>query len=228
MRQQDVLTPLAVRGYVVLHLPPGPNPAATLTEFTRLFAEPLFERDGAPIVAEVRPRAGFDPGSYGGTDEFLLHTDLAWMSDPLTPEVMVLYCIRPDGAGGGESLIADGWGAFTALDAEDRRVLTEHEVTFRSHFDTDVVTRRQAKVVSEVGGRKWIRFRRDLLEGQVPGAVHRFARLADSRAEAFRLEANQVLVLDNRRMLHGRQRIAGGLGSDRLLLRIHANLRRAS
>ena len=227
MELQEVYDRLQAHGFVVVPLGQTEQPKPALLGFVRTIANPMFYRDEQPIVTEVRPRPTHDPKSYGGADEFQLHTDLAWKSDDQTPDLVFLYCVRPDSAGGGAALLADGWRCHDSLDEEDRRVLSSHPLTIRSHFDNVDVTRRSATVVTHHGSRRRIRFRRDLIEGDVPPAVQRFADKGEALATSFRLDAGHVIVIDNHRMLHGRRKIDGGLQSDRLLLRVHGRLRSA-
>ncbi len=197
--------------------------SSALISFASQFGKPAFThgRPPRPVITEVRPRPHFDPASFAGTDEFGLHTDLSWMQDDEIPSLMFLLCVRPEAAGGGASLQVDGWKVWDSVSERCRAELQARSVRMRSHRDSISITYREAPLVRIVGGKPLIRFRRDLLEGEVPECVEEFGAAADKLVTRFRLEAGQVVVMDNTRMLHGRDSLNAGLESDRLLLRIH-------
>lgn len=195
----------------------------SLVDFASHFGEPAFMRGrpARPTITEIRPRPNFDPVSFAGADEFQLHTDLSWLPDEQIPRLMFLLCVRPEGAGGGASLQVDGWAALGLLTEAQRLELETTSVRMRSHRDAPSVTYRDAPLVKATDAGPWIRFRRDLLEGDVPPAVAAFGSAADTLASRFYLKRGEVLVMDNTRMLHGREPLKAGLASDRLLLRMH-------
>ena len=199
------------------------DPSGALIAFASQFGEPAFIRGRMrrPIITEVRPREHFDPASFAGTDEFRLHTDLAWLPDDQIPRLMFLLCVRPEAAGGGASLEADGWSILKSMSPAQRLELQETKVTMRSHRDVRSITYREDPLLKIREGRPAIRFRRDLIEGSMPDAVRVFGEAADRSAKRFFLQAGEVLVMDNTRMLHGREQLNAGLASDRLLLRLH-------
>lgn len=194
-----------------------------LIEFASNFGEPAFKRGrpARPSITEVRPRPNFDPVSFAGSDEFRLHTDLSWLPDEQIPRLMFLLCVRPEAEGGGATLHADGWMALGGLSKEQRAELETISVRMRSHRDGIGVTYRDDPLVKATDCGPFIRFRRDLLEGDVPESVTAFGAAVDNVATRFHLKAGQVLVMDNTRMLHGREPLKAGLESDRLLLRMH-------
>lgn len=195
----------------------------SLIDFASNFGEPAFKRGrpARPSVTEIRPRPNFDPVSFAGADEFQLHTDLSWLPDAEIPQLMFLLCVRPEGAGGGASVQVDGWKALAVLSKEQRAELQATSVRMRSHRDGLGVTYRQDPLVKATEAGPHIRFRRDLLEGDLPPSVAAFAAAADRLATRFYLREREVLVMDNTRMLHGREPLKAGLRSDRLLLRMH-------
>lgn len=164
-------------------------------------------------------------GRSGGTGLNSLHLDCANAARP--PDYVCLYCVRPDPLGGGSTLVA-------SLDALAKQ-LTDDTLTalqrpmFRDgkFYDLDHVGADVSPfpVFSETGWR-W-RYTGRLLEtGAVPsGSVEHTAllecdRILMSRAIILSLKAGDALIVDQRRMVHGRLSLGSGQTS------VPADLRR--
>jgi gamma-butyrobetaine dioxygenase/trimethyllysine dioxygenase len=156
----------------------------------------------------------------GYTDAAIdLHTDQPFLDAP--PRYQLLHGIRTADRGG-ETLLADGEAAFrylASLDSEAAKLLQRTPVRFhrRQREFERVVT---APIITLHDGRIHIRssyftvapynVRFDRMTAWYR-AHDRFVRiLRDPRHHyRFRIRAGDVLVYDNRRMLHGRTAFAG-------------------
>ncbi|MBF9032720.1 DUF971 domain-containing protein [Rhodobacterales bacterium HKCCE2091] len=146
-----------------------------------------------------------------------LHTDLP--NQELPPGVQFLHCIANDATGGG-SVLADGIALAHALrdaDPEAFRILSTVAIPFRFH-DGEHDIRSHHPVINldhegEVHEIKWSSHLRDVPDlpaGILPAyyrALRKFLSLVGDPAFhlTFRLNAGEVLVFDNRRILHGRE-----------------------
>lgn len=155
----------------------------------------------------------------------LAHTDQPYRQP--VPGIQLLHCLRND-APGGDSTLADGLAAAEALaaaDPEAHRALVETEVEFRYDMGTDTVVGRDHILTHDRRGRfRQIRLNTKL-DAPVPpsngdlDAFYRGRRWLADRLDhpdhqlRFRLEPGDVLVMDNRRVLHGRTAFdpAGGI-----------------
>src|SRR5574341_384290 len=102
----NLLQQIKESGYVYLETKEVDNPDHALEEAVASFAKPI-AYVGLPMVMDLRPQPGFQSASYAGTGEFDLHTDLTWYEKP--PRYIGMFCVRPEGNGGGIPLLADGW-----------------------------------------------------------------------------------------------------------------------
>jgi gamma-butyrobetaine dioxygenase len=155
----------------------------------------------------------------GYTDAALgLHTDQPFLDEP--PRYQLLQCIRMADRGG-ETLLADGEAAFHYLETLDREaadLLTQTPVRFhrkQREFEREVVgpivtLHRGVQIRSSYFTIAPYRLPFDRVSAWYR-AHDRFVRiLRDPRHHyRFALRAGDVLLYDNRRMLHGRTAFAG-------------------
>jgi len=159
-----------------------------------------------------------DPNNLAYTSHALpLHTDLANQEVP--PGFQFLHCIAND-AEGGSSILCDGFQVAADLrqaDALAFDVLTRIAIPLRFHDrDYDIRGRFPVIVLGRTGSVEEIRFNAHLvdvidLEGNELMEFYRayrkfmaMLRSPDYRI-AFRLKARELMVFDNRRILHGRE-----------------------
>ena len=146
-----------------------------------------------------------------------LHTDLANQEVP--PGYQFLHCIA-NGAEGGGSTFADGFAVVATLKAEDPeayRLLCEVDIPYRFHDDDyDIRGRFPVIVTNRQGEVTELRFNAHLVDViDLPAelcasfyAAYRglMAMMRSARFRiAYRLQAGEMAVFDNRRVLHGRQ-----------------------
>ena len=148
--------------------------------------------------------------------ELKAHTDNPYRRP--VPSIQFLHCLVND-AVGGESTLVDGFAAFedfSKIDPEGHRALTETMVTFRYHFgDERLVDRSPILETSADGTFAGIRNsdRLDFVDAVDPDVLDVFYRgraglrelLNDpSRRATFLLSPGDVMMMNNRRLLHGR------------------------
>ncbi len=132
--------------------------------------------------------------------------------------IQMLHAIV-NGAVGGDSTLVDGSAAVAALasaDPEAFSALSELEVEFVYDTPSSVMIDRAPIIALDAAGRfKQLRYstRLDYVESAAPPRLDAFYRgrrwlrdyFADDTNElTFRLEAGEVLIMDNHRLLHGR------------------------
>jgi len=170
-----------------------------------------------------------DPNNLAYTAHALpLHSDLANQEVP--PGYQFLHCIANEAKGGG-SAFCDGFAVAEDLrstDPEAFSVLSEIEIPFRFHDrDYDIRGRFPVIVCDRAGAVREIRFNAHLVDvidlepkrlSRFYPAYRSFMRMLRDPAyvRAFRLNAGEMVVFDNRRVLHGRQAFNPATGFRRL------------
>ena len=168
------------------------------------------------VFFEVRSKP--DPNNLAYTAEALpLHTDLP--NQELPPGIQFLHCLANDADGGG-SVLADGLAIAEDLAKEEPdlfEILASEPIPFRFHDDVADIRTRQTVIVRDGDGRvREVCFSPHLTDVlDLPAerlrsyyeAFRAFVRKArdPDYSIALQLEPGQILVFDNRRVLHGRQ-----------------------
>ncbi len=158
-----------------------------------------------------------DPNNLAYTSVALpLHTDLPNQEVP--PGYQFLHCLANEATGGG-SLLADGFAMAEDLRHEDPdafRLLCEVAIPFRFHDDSaDIRVHRPVITLGSEGEVIEIRYNAHLagifdMPAEVMPAYYRAYRayMAKTRDSKYRLtlklKAGEMVVFDNRRVLHGR------------------------
>ena len=150
-----------------------------------------------------------------------VHTDNPYR-DP-APTLQLLHCLRNE-VDGGATLLVDGFHCATLLAERIPHafaLLTRHRVPFRFESADTVLEARAALIEMDDRGRlRTVRYNNRSVEAfdapseALPGfyrAYRAFTRLLFDRAHAvrFRLAPGDLLLLDNRRVLHGREAFDG-------------------
>ena len=180
---------------------------------------------GTIFTVESKP----DPNNSAYTSDALpLHTDLPNQEVP--PGFQFLHCIA-NAAEGGDSLFADGFAIAAALKEEAPeafQLLCEVELPFRFHDQTDDIRSRYPVIVTDRRGEVTeLRFNAHIVDTiDLPGdQVVPFYRAyrwlmalvrSDRFKLAYRLQAGEMVVFDNRRILHGRSAFDPRTGYRRL------------
>jgi gamma-butyrobetaine dioxygenase len=203
----------AVWSLGVAFLRDAPPTEATLRDLADLVGHARTTNFGPEFHVE----AIADPNNVAYTAvELRPHTDLPYFEHP--PGIQLLHCFSAD-APGGESTLADGFWIADRVRGEDPeafRVLCETPIPYRFR-DAGTDLRYAAPVIgrNRDGTYREVRFHNALMAPlDVPperieatyAALRSFDRLARSEDAqvVVRLRAGDVMVFDNRRVLHGR------------------------
>ncbi|HSK39245.1 MAG TPA: TauD/TfdA family dioxygenase [Arenibaculum sp.] len=175
-------------------------------------------------VADIRVSA--DPYTLGFTDAALpLHTDCSGYSWP--PNVMVFHCLRNEVAGGASQYV-DGAQVVRQLrrrDPEALRILSEYDVEFRLWSkQADTLARCPPIILDDMGELSVLRYAnwavqplRTVPFDLVPRWYEAWRALAErvnapENRVSHRCEPGEILVVNNQRVLHGRDAFDGGQG----------------
>jgi gamma-butyrobetaine dioxygenase len=158
-----------------------------------------------------------DPNNLAYTSDALpLHTDLPNQEVP--PGYQFLHCLANEATGGG-SLFADGFAMAQDLRMEDPaafRLLCEVAIPFRFHDgEADILVYKPVITLDGAGVVIEIRYNAHLagifdMPAEIMPAFYRAYRayMAKTRDQKYRLtlklKAGEMVVFDNRRVLHGR------------------------
>lgn len=175
-------------------------------------------------VADIR--VSVDPYTLGFTNAALpLHTDCSGYSWP--PNVMVFHCLRNDVAGGASQYV-DGARVVAQLrerDPEALRILSEHAVEFRLWSGkADTLSCRPPVMLDDKGELAILRYanwtvqpHRTLPFNTVPRWYDAWRTLAErvnapENRLSHRCRPGEVLLINNHRVLHGRDSFDEGEG----------------
>lgn len=146
----------------------------------------------------------------------LCHTDLPNWERP--PDYQLLHCLENE-AKGGDSILVDGFRAAAALRRREPaayRLLTQRPIDFRfQDRESDIRFRAPTIALDETGAVKEVRFNFAVMDaisapaeriGPLCRALRAFAAVVrDPTLEChYRLSPGELLIFDNRRVLHGR------------------------
>ena len=168
-------------------------------------------------------RIELQPGNLAYTDRALeLHTDNPYR-DPV-PTLQLLHAITAD-AGGGETLFVDGFAQAEALRRADPAAFevlarTPVRFTFRAASGERWSATAPVLELGPAGGLRTVRLNHrslDISPGDAAAleawyeAYLAFYRLAHASGVAFerRLAPGEMVIFDNRRLLHGRRALSG-------------------
>lgn len=160
---------------------------------------------GSPIhVEEVRD-------SPGAKALVRSRVEIPWHTDHHRAERIVWYCLQ-QAEGGGETLLVDAHAALATIDTTHRSALTgvllhEHSVFRGDGTQHPVLT-------AGADGRDRVYFSLWMADGVADekgrAALTAFARAIERVPPVrLRLEAGDILAIDNTRMLHARTEISG-------------------
>lgn len=146
-----------------------------------------------------------------------LHTDLT--NQELPPGFQFLHCLRNEAQGGG-SLFCDGYAVAADLrrqDPEAFEILSTVSIPFRFHdTETDIRSRKKIITLNESGEVSEICFNAhlasflDIAPDKMAAYYRAYRRFMEvTRDGAYvitlKLKAGEMVVFDNRRILHGRE-----------------------
>lgn len=181
-----------------------------------------YNRLGSELVRRLA--APQDRLARGGTDclSEALHTD--GTDSPEPNDITCLVCVRPDQNGGGRTRLLDAGGIrahiFPLLDAETVRILTTEHVPWRIADALGGGTV-PAPVISN-GELRWLRDGvATPIARRIESALLAFERTLAATTDVvdFSMDADSMVVMNNRRTLHARTAVPDRGRSHRLVLR---------
>jgi hypothetical protein len=195
---------------------------------------PFFSiRDGGSLWIGGETTAAKDQASFGGTGRQGLHIDAPNVER--VPDYTSLLVLRPDPAGGGQSLVGDLHAALAGLSDTDGDELAE-SAYFEGRADglhgTGVPLMPFPVLDSSGDGRPWIRWAAKMV-GDPRNSAHaavlaRYAAALEEHATTVALDRGCLLVLDQQRAAHGRTALGSQVGvpdgTRRLLVQAKAAL----
>ena len=224
-------------GWAVLRMPAGLDDGQLQRAGAGLLAalgRPFFSiRDGGGLWIGGETTAAKDPASFGGTGRQGLHIDAPNVER--VPDYTSLLVLRPDPAGGGQSLVADLHTALASLSGADRGELAEPAYfEGRAEGLHGTGAPRMPFPVLDASGdsRAWIRWAAKMA-GDPRNHAHaavlaRYAAALEACATTVALDRGCLLILDQQRAAHGRAALGSqeGLpdGTRRLLVQAKAAL----
>lgn len=196
-------------GIVILeNVDPGEN---SILSYARWLGSPeldMPERLSGPPVMHLRHDSEkADQASreaYFTAGAFPLHTDLSYVPRP--PRFLLMLCVEPDPAGGGESLAADIRIAWQMLTEEDRAILGERRFSFENAPNTGRGVCHNQPVYERCGAAEIWRFRADTLvyPSFAAEAVENLTAALESVMKTVAMPRGSLMILDNHRFAHGR------------------------
>lgn len=187
------------------------------------------EKHGA-LIHDITPSRGQEreQSSEGSRVQLEMHTERCF--HPHLPSHVLLYCLRSDHSREAATFYAGIEAIRPYLSSNDLQALFEPQ--FRTGIDYSFGNLATAKangpVMSVLYGNRsepFIRYDLDLMEGLNNRARRALSRLHDAIRASTRqvcLEAGDLLVIDNRRAVHGRRPFSARYdGRDRWLQRVY-------
>jgi len=243
-RRVDIADHIADHGYAVIEA--WDSECATLKEVSESFGcvQSHIRADANGLVgisteAIVNREWEAYRSEYFGvsTEEFLPHTDGSYLHglvhqegryvELLPPKMLVLQCWQ-SAVAGGASVLIDGQRVYDDLAEKDPRSLkilsTKGCVTY-CRDDQIAIDRAVFEELDD--GSVMLRFRYDATAYVADWAIEAFHDLQTAYfanpayQERFTLQTGQIIVIDNHRMLHGRDSFSNGkAGQERRLRRV--------
>lgn len=194
--------------------------------------------NGDGIIHEVKPRPPGEQRDVSSTrEEFELHTDSTVLVEP--HDLVCLACSHSDADAGGESLVLHVDAVVAALEESEGGAhlpaLEQPVFPFPKNDPAAGVGIQEVPVLRPTPAGHEVRYRADTLSKGIaarPDALSSEhlralaaldAVLADrSRQASYLLRPGDVLIVDNRRALHGRTRIRPGAARRLRRLKLYA------
>ncbi|MFJ8627504.1 TauD/TfdA family dioxygenase [Kitasatospora sp. NPDC093550] len=225
-------------GYAVLRLGRLAESMGAGDRFLRLaagfaaeVAVPFSPFPNWPMWKDIGVKVDKDPGKSSGIGYNAFHIDL--VNATLPPDYTTLLCIRPDPLGGGPSILSDAHAAVARLSEDTRVLLAEAAYHYGTFFDLHGVGEEHKPfpiLDSSEPGAGFVRFTAKMLERSELSPAHADAatELAEELVRgqvSFMLERGDYLIVNQHRVLHGREALHSGqeivpVADRRLLLQL--------
>ncbi len=207
--QDDLIRVFNEYGCVLLVCDPTSDLKSNLVDLQPLLGSPIYHRhsetDG--IVTVVNSDGAAYQGLTG--QQFKFHTDGSFLEDP--PKVFALQCEVASRNGGYSQLVQAEllYDYLLKHDPEGLKALQEPDAITITDVDQSIMTRR---IFTQSQGRVMMAYRSSdsqLTITPKPAARNAFQLIQDYAESLenqflFKLEAHQIIIADNTRILHGR------------------------
>ncbi|MEV6512916.1 TauD/TfdA family dioxygenase [Streptomyces sp. NPDC051642] len=207
-----------------------------VTGFAAEVAVPFSPFPRWPLWKDIGVKVDKDPGKSSGIGYNAFHMDLVNGTRP--PDYTTLLCVRPDPLGGGTSILSDAHAAVMRLSEDSRALLTELAYHYGTFFDLYGVGE-EYKPFPILDGSDldegFVRFTAKMLTRSELSPPHAEAarELADELVRgqvSFMLQPGDYLIVNQRRVLHGREALHSGqetiaVSDRRLLLQLFLRAR---
>ncbi|MBK9493927.1 MAG: TauD/TfdA family dioxygenase [Xanthomonadales bacterium] len=206
MLAQPDLYALGAAGWQIFDLPAALEEESELERFLALWSPGRIELQ----TLVVEPERALLASSGRAMS---LHTDNTYLDRPC--RYVGLYCIEP--GVGGRSLLLDGLDAIAGMHAADRERLGQRAWYWR-HGRTRSVSGPH-RVIDTSGEVRWWRTNLCVYDEAFLATAERLEQhlLRSPRIVSLVLERGQLLLIDNKRMLHGRTQVTS---NERTMVRI--------
>lgn len=190
--------------------------------FATLLGVPTkFEGEGDfVIVLKPDETANLERPAFNNRLKFPLHTDMSYVEAP--PTSFLLRVVEREANIGGTSLFCSVNTIISNLDSDTLNILSKPLFKFippRHYTGRDDTLR---PIIENICGRPTIRFRKDAIYTECEKgkrAVTELAEIAEANQMELELQRNDLCVVDNRYLLHGRRPVA--YGAKRILHRVY-------
>lgn len=210
-----------LRDYGICFVGNVPPETATLDFFAQSFG-PLLETNYGRVFEIVVDRKSSQKSIANSQKNLIPHTDDAYQSAP--PGIIFFHCLMANNDGGGQSTFVDGFQIAEVLRQEDREafdLLCRYEVSFRKHYQDRIDMRFKSPVfcLDSDGNVQQVRISNlfpaplDLPEAVMEpfyAAYRKLMQLYTDPKYCLKqgLQPGDLVMFDNRRILHGRTAIA--------------------
>ena len=207
-----------------------------VTGFAAEVAVPFSPFPRWPLWKDIGVKVDKDPGKSSGVGYNAHHMDLVNGTRP--PDYTTLLCVRPDPLGSGTTILSDAHAAVMRLSADSRALLTEPIYHYGTFYDLHGVGE-EYKPFPILDGSDpdegFVRFTAKMLTRSELSPPHAEAarELADELVRgqvSFMLQPGDYLIVNQRRVLHGREALHSGqetipVSDRRLLLQLFLRAR---
>jgi hypothetical protein len=240
----EIVSTLERNGYVMVSTDLGDYASPTPLSLNEVYSGPYYgevvislvgsifgtlqslshQHNGRPFH-DVMPIQAFHQEQTSGSSGVLLemHTELSFVDFP--PEYLVLFCVREDPERLAETHLFDSRRAIRMLDAKSYAYLSSPSYRFRvddNATSEDEVSSEPVAII-EGSSAKLLRFDVDTcipLTSEAENAAKILENLLLSEKVSVRLRTGQILVADNKRLVHSRGAFSASYdGKDRWLKR---------
>ncbi len=223
--RQQVLDIVDREGLIVLQNFTG-DYDPVMVYFMSLVGQLWHDEKAGPMVMDIKPikhEMSVETTSYYSWNNFDYHTDLQYLDAP--PDFIAIICVTPDARGEGRSTFADVRATLSDLRPKTVAELQQPHFIFKAppHYQGGLIARLPI-LTQDAQGQWQIRVRFDRATVETPEAEQALQDLSaalDKHRIEFLVNKNEVYLIDNRRIVHGRTPFSPTFSeSDRHLKRI--------